>query len=82
MGGGFVNSILSDADVYLATNIDKPYQIDIKALFRWNMTPRLNMEAGYTLGGLNHFDDYNYFGHSVFNLNVGYRLFSVNFKHP
>ena len=80
IGGGIVNAILSDADVYLASTLDKPYQIDFKSCFRWNVNKNLSTELGYLIGGLNHFGDDVFYGHSVFNLNVNYRIWNINWR--
>jgi len=83
VGCGIINSFIIDADINIGINFYNPYQLDLKAIARYNFTPKLSTEIGYLYGGLNHIfnkDDLFYFGHSVFNLNVNYRFLSFDKK--
>lgn len=78
IGGGIINSILDNADISRLQ--DPEYQLDFKGLVRYNITPRLSSEFGYTFGGIHQSGDLTYYRHSVFNLNVNYRFLSFDFN--
>lgn len=83
VGGGIINALIIDADINIGINFYNPYQLDLKATFGWYPIERLNFEVGFLYGGLNHIfhkDDLFYYGHSVFNLNLNYRFWSLDFR--